>query len=121
VFTKLEKELIDYVFDFVNNETNDWFIIKTQIIQNFPPKSRKKFAKRHYSTKKRMINDFDLEVISYWEKKSGSRLVINQELLHPSDWKQRPSGWALKAINEQRKRQKSNNTGSKKENTETID
>lgn len=121
MITKLEKDLIDYVFDFVNNETDDWFVIKTQIIQNFPPKSRKKFAKRHYSTKKRMINDFDLEVISYWEKKSGFRLVINEELLHPNDWKRKPSGWALKAINEQRKKQKGRNARSKKINTETVD
>jgi hypothetical protein len=103
MLTKTEKEIIDYVFSYINETTNDWFTIKTQLIQNFSPKDRKKFGKRHYSTKKRMNNKFDFEVISYWEKKSKSALVINQELLHPKDWKPKPSGWALQAINEKRK------------------
>jgi hypothetical protein len=103
MLTKTEKELIDYVFDFINESTNDWFTIKTQLIQNFPPKNRKKFGKRHHSTKKRTNNTFDFEVISYWEKKSESVLVINQELLHPPNWKPKPRGWALQAINEKRK------------------
>jgi len=107
VLKKRHKELIDYVYDYVDNTTNDWFTIKTQLVQTFPPKERKLFAKRHFSTKKRMINNFDREIIVYWEDKSGSKLVINQEQLHPDSWVQKPVGWALKVINEEKRKNKS--------------
>jgi len=97
------KEIIDYVVDYVDGSTCDWFTIKMQIINMFPPKERSRFSRRHYSTKKHILNSFDKAVINYWEKQTGTTLWIDPEKLHPEDWVQRPHGWKLFEFNEKRK------------------
>ena len=98
------KILIDYTISYVGDATNDWFRIKMEIINNFPPKYRKLFSRRHYSTKKHILNSFDKEVINYWKEKTGIVLWVDPEKLHPENWVQRPKGWRLIEINEQRKK-----------------
>lgn len=98
--------LIDYVYEYVGNMSNDWFSIKKELLNNFPPKDRSRFSRRHFSTKKHILNDFDLEVIKYWEEKSGRKLIIDKEKLHPEDWVQKSKGWGIREYNEQRQRKK---------------
>jgi hypothetical protein len=100
------KEIINYVFDYAHDSSDDWFTIKKEIVNNFPPKERKRFSRRHYSTKKHILNGFDYEVINYWEEKSGKKLFIDEEKLHPTNWEQKPKGWGLQRINEERRRNK---------------
>jgi len=99
-------KLIDYVYEYVGDATNDWFVIKREIVNIFPPKDRSKFSKRHYSTKKHILNDFDQEVITYWEKISGNKIYIDESKLHPKDWVQKPKGWGIEQYNEQKRQQK---------------
>lgn len=100
------KEIIDYVIEYVGTGSNDWFLIKKELVNLFPPKERSRFSRRHYSTKKHLINDFDREVIKYWEDKTGNKLFIDEGRLHPKSWKRKPKGWGLIEINEKRRKQK---------------
>ena len=100
------QELIDYVIEYVGNATDDWFVIKRELVNSFPPKERSRFSRRHYSPKKHILNEFDQEVINYWEERTATTLIIDETKLHPDNWKQRPSGWGLKAFNEARRKQK---------------
>lgn len=100
------KELIDYVTEYVEDTSDDWFRIKVQLVNLFPPKKRSLFSRRHYSTKKHFINDFEKEVMKYWHKKTGIKLKIDKKKLHNPKWKQKPRGWALVKINKKRKREK---------------
>ena len=98
------KELIDYVIEYVDGNSNDWLVIRAEIIRLFPPKDRSLFHRRHFSTKKPIMNEFDEEVIRYWEQKTGTRLFINENKLHSDSWIQKPKGWGLQAYNEQRRK-----------------
>ena len=98
------KEIIDYTIEFVDGSSNDWFRIKSHIINQFPPKERSRFSRRHFSTKKHILNSFDKEVIKYWEEKTGTELWINPKKLHPENWEQKPHGWALIRFNNERKK-----------------
>lgn len=100
------KVLIDYVISYVDGNSNDWFRIKMEIINRFPPSERSRFSRRHESSRKHVLNSFDRAVINYWENKTGSKLWIDPDKLHPKDWVQRPHGWKICEINEERKRQK---------------
>jgi hypothetical protein len=60
------KELIDYVIDYVGDVSDDWFTIKKELVNNFPPRERSRFSRRHFSTKKHILNEFDYAVIDYW-------------------------------------------------------
>ena len=101
------KEIVDYVADYVADSTDDWFLIKRELVNNFPPKERVRFSRRHFSTKKHTINDFDRLVIDYWENLTGNKLSINEDKLHSQNWVQKPKGWGLKKYNDERKRNKS--------------
>jgi hypothetical protein len=97
------KERIRYVASYVESSTDDWIRVKTEIVKLFPPKERKLFSRRHYSTKKHTINDFEELVIAFWKNEVGVDLILYEKDKHPDDWVKRPSGWALQIINEQRK------------------
>lgn len=103
ILSQNQKDRIIYVSSFVQNTTDDWVRVKTEIVKLFPPKERKLFTRRHYSTKKHSINDFEKEVIKFWKSQTGIELVLAEEDKHPEDWIRRPSGWGLQIINEQRK------------------
>lgn len=104
------KNLIDYVINYVGNSSNDWFTIKRELVNVFPPKKRSLFSRRHFSTKKHTLNDFDYEVIAYWEKKTGNKLVIDEKKLHPKNWKRKPKGWGLQKYNRERAQKLLRNT-----------
>ena len=99
------KEIIDDTIQIINGTTIDWFIIKRTIINQCPPKDRRKFSRRHYSTKKHIINSFDRIVINYWEEKTGITVYINPEKIHPVEWKRHRRGWGLKKYNAERQKE----------------
>jgi hypothetical protein len=98
------KNIIKDTIEFVNSRTNDWFIIKTLIVNQTPPKERSNFSRRHYSTKKHIINSFDREVITYWKEQTGVSLWIDPNKLHPEDWTRHRRGWGLKKYNAERQK-----------------
>lgn len=100
------RDIIDYTIEFVDGASNNWFRIKSHIANQFPSKERSRFSRRHYSTKKHILNSFDREVIKYWETKTGTKLWIDPEKLHPEDWEQKPRGWRLFEINDERRQLK---------------
>ena len=97
------QERIRYVAAYVADSTDDWLRVKVEIMKAFPPKERKHFSKRHYSTKKHTLNDFDLLVMRFWKREVGVELVLNEDDKHPEDWEPKPVGWGLIEINESRK------------------
>lgn len=103
MLTDLHKKIIQDAIHIVGDTTKDWFAIKLQIIYLFPAKERKNFSRRHYSSKKHTINDFDKQVMDFWEKESGIKLEIDESKLHPKDWNPNKKGWGLKKYNDLRK------------------
>lgn len=99
------KQIIDYAADYIEDSTADWFRVKAEIARLFPPKDRSLFTRRHYSTKKHTINDFEREVMVYWLEKTGVRLEIDASKLHDPNWIQRPKGHGLATYNARRKRE----------------
>ena len=101
--TKL-KDRIDEVIGYVADTTDDYLLVKRQLINNFPSSSRSLFSARHPCTKKHELNDFDLAVIEYWLTQTGVQLKIPPEKLHDPTWKHRKKGWALTLLNQERTR-----------------
>lgn len=93
-------KIIDYAISYIGDETDNWFRIKKELVNLFPPSERSRFSRRHYSTKKHIISLFDKLVITYWEEKVNIKLWVDPEKLHPEDWIRRPRGWGLKRFNE---------------------
>jgi hypothetical protein len=87
LFPEEIKDLLDYAFDYIGTSTRDWFLIKKQLVNLFPPKHRSLFSRRHFSTKKHILNLFDKAVINYWEEKTGQKLEINPDKLHQENRK----------------------------------
>jgi len=106
VIPKRLLSIIDYVIDYIGDNSDDWFKIKMEIINNFPPNERSRFSRRHYSTKKHILNSFDKKVITYWESKTGMKLWVDPNKLHPDNWTAKGRGCGLRKFNEQRRRQK---------------
>lgn len=107
--TKLSHPLLDkiqYIIRYVGTETDDWVRVKKQFLGVLPPKQRSLFSRRHKTSKKHFLNDFEKELITLWKEMTGVELKIDSDKLHqPSD--ERPPRYsALMALNEQRKRQK---------------
>jgi hypothetical protein len=96
------KEKLKLLSTLMTNQ-NDWFEIKNAIFYMISNEERKKFSKRHKSTKKLFISDYDLLVIKYIESLTGKTLYINEERLHRSDeWTHKSHGWAVREANEKR-------------------
>ncbi len=98
-------EIIDYAASYIGTETSDWFRIKRELANLFPPRERSRFSRRHHSTKKHILNLFDKQVITYWESKLDVKLWVDPEKLHPEDWIRKPHGWAIREFNERRKQE----------------
>lgn len=103
------KDNIDYVIKYAGDVADDWFEVKKQILSITDPKRRSLFSRRHYSTKKHILNDFDYKVIEYWQLKTGVKLKIDESKLHPKDWIRRPRGWGLKKYYADKRKQTNKN------------
>lgn len=100
------KNRINYVYQYIENETNDWFKLKKELINIFPINKRHLFSRRHKTSKKFFINDFDKEVIRHWEQISNNSVFIDQGKLHTKEDERMPKYWGLMKYNEQRRKNK---------------
>ena len=100
------KDKINFVAGYIGTKTNDWLIVKRHLINSFGKEERKLFSKRHFSTKKQLLNNFDLLIINYWKTATGIQLVVEPTKLHDPNWIYKEKGWGLKNLNEQRKKSK---------------
>jgi len=105
-FSDVEKQAIDHVIAYVGSSTNDWVIVKLQLVKTLPPFLRDKFSLRHPGSMKFFLNDFEKEIIAYWKEKTGINLVLDASRLHPVDWPNNPKGWGLIRFNNERKKAK---------------
>lgn len=97
------KEIIDVVIADIDKTCVDWFLIKKTLVNRFPPKERSRFSRRHNSSKKHLLNEFDHKVINYWESQTGTKLVLEPSKLHPTIWNPKSRGWGLIVYNESRR------------------
>lgn len=99
-------QLIDYVISYVEDATNDWFVIKKELLGRADLEEKSLFSRRSQSNRKHIINSFEREVITYWESKTGVTIWIDPEKLQAPDWVRKTRGENLKEINEKRKQQR---------------
>lgn len=96
-------EAINYVMQYAN-QTNNWLAVKKEIMWLLNNDYRNYFSRRHYVTKKHILNDFEKLVIEYWKSETGIELKIPDNQIHNTEWIQRDRGWGLQRLNEERKR-----------------
>lgn len=96
------EERICYVSRFVSTGTNDWFRVKKEILAVLAPKDRSYFSRRHKTSKKHFINEFELEVMKYWESVTKIKLEVDQEKLHTINDERPPRYWGLMKYNQDR-------------------
>ena len=96
------KSQISFVADFIGNDCEDWVKIKTEILKNVRNETRKLFSKRHKSSKKQVLNDFDREVIAYWSTLTGCVPSIPPEKVHDPEMVFNQKGWGLQELNKRR-------------------
>jgi len=104
LLTKDIKNKIQFVASYIEDSTNDWFRIKKELINCLPIEERHNFSRRHKTSKKFFINDFDNSVINYWEQITGVVLFIDKTRLHKTEDERPPRYWALMEYNEKRKK-----------------
>jgi hypothetical protein len=102
----IEKQAIDHVIAYVGNTTTDWFTIKLQLVKSFPPSMRSGFSPRHAGSMKFFVNAYEQTIMTYWKEKTGNTLCIDESRLHPKDWHNKPRGWALIKLNNERRKAK---------------
>ena len=95
---------VDEVIGFIGDTTQNYLKVKMQIINNFPNSGRNLFSRRHSSTKKHKLNEFDRAIITYWKSKTGIKLEVEPTMLHDPDWEHRKKGWGLVLFNEERRK-----------------
>lgn len=95
--------VIEYVMKYASTSHN-WLSIKKEILWLLPPSQRSKFSRRHYSTKKHSLNDFEKEIIAFWGSRTGVDLKIPDNLLHNPEWVRHRRGWGLKKYNKERQK-----------------
>ncbi len=59
--------------------SNDWIVVKKEILKNLRPEFRKLFGLRDPITKKQRINDFDIQVAALWKSITGVGLILTQD------------------------------------------
>lgn len=97
------KRRIEEVAAYVQDTTSDWKLVKIELVKSMPREERRRFSKRHPSSRKMLMNDFEREIIRLWKEITDVELKLNPEEAHPKDWTYKPLGWALRIINEERK------------------
>lgn len=96
-------EVINYVMQYAN-ESEDWLAVKKEILWLLTNEYRHYFSRRHYSTKKHSLNDFEKLVIEYWKTETGKELRISDNLIHNPEWVRHRRGWGLKKYNKERQK-----------------
>ena len=57
-------------------DTDDWVTVKRQMLLGLPSKLRRNFSTRDSKTKEQWLNDFEEELINYYEQLTGVRLML---------------------------------------------
>lgn len=96
-------EAINYVMQYAN-ESEDWLAVKKEILWLLTNEYRHYFSRRHYSTKKHSLNDFEKLVIEYWKAETGKDLKISDNFIHNPEWVRHRRGWGLKKYNKERQK-----------------
>lgn len=98
------RERIEFVAGYIGDATTDWLLVKKHILYILCNDDRKLFSRRHFSTKKQIINSFENEVINFWKDLTGVLLILDESRRQSDNWIHKPSGHALIEINAERKR-----------------
>jgi len=86
---------IAFVASYVGTESDDWFRIKKQILWALHPRFRGNFTKRHNVSRKLYINDFETQLMAYWESVTGVKLKVDEARLHTDADLRMPRHWGL--------------------------
>jgi len=93
------RDTVDYVMAFAVG-TDNWLSVKKEILWRLSKERRKLFSRRHYSSKKHTLNNFELEIINYWKRNTGILLSIPENMRHDPTWIRRRPGWGLRKYNQ---------------------
>ena len=61
---------------------HDWLVVKKYILKYLNPKLRTVFSKRNTKTKKHILNNFEKQLIIFYENKFDIRLVLDEDKQH---------------------------------------
>jgi len=78
-------DAINYVLQYAS-KSEDWLAVKKEILWILPNRYRKYFGRRHQTTRKNTLNDFDQLVIDYWHSETGKMLKIADNQRHDPEW-----------------------------------
>ena len=76
------KEELDIIYSCVRGTSYDWIQVKKILIRSLPSDLRKGFSRRDEKTKVPNINDYELEIIEYWNDKYIERLPLRGDEQH---------------------------------------
>lgn len=93
---------IEYVAKYVGSSTTDWFRVKKELVLAFSPKERSLLSKRHATSKKFFLNDFEKSVIALWQTLTGICLQVDENFLHKPEDERPPRFWGLMLLNKKR-------------------
>lgn len=97
------QDAVHFVLNYATS-TNNWLSVKKEILWKLPCWKRKEFSKRHYSSKKHIINAFEQQIIDYWYDSTGIALTIPEDKMHDVSWTRHKRGWGLKVYNRMRQK-----------------
>lgn len=111
------KSRIQFAAGYIGADTTDWLRVKRQIYFIIPKYYKGLFSKKHFSTKKQIMNKFEEEVIRYWKTLTGVTLFLTEDKIHDPNWVQRTRSQNMKEYNAKRKQEKLENQQSQKDNS----
>ena len=69
------REQVEFVASYVG-DCDDWVTVKKEVMRGIPSPLRKNFSTRDPRTKEQWLNDFEKELINYYYRSTGTRLVL---------------------------------------------
>jgi hypothetical protein len=58
--------------------TDDWLLVKRELLVLLPNHERQRFSRRHAVTKQQTINEYEKILIDMWFEMTGARLMIHE-------------------------------------------
>lgn len=92
---EIVKERIEFVSKYIGTDTSDWLVVKHHISLSLPKTHRGLFSRRHKTTKKQIVNEFDKLVMNYWKQLTGIDLILEPSKIHDPNWVKKPDCWGL--------------------------
>ena len=80
----MDKDVVDKAQELAKEigdvyQGSDWLVVKKYVLKYLNPKFRKFFSKRDDRTKKHTINNFESNLIDFYENKFNIRLVLDED------------------------------------------